>query len=147
SGRPGVVPRDEPAARARRARPVPRRRADRRVARAPARRHPRVGAPAGPAQARRPPRPPVHRRPTSPQIYWAAGSPYAWRVLLAAEIKRIPYESKLLEFSKGDLKTPEYLAVSPRGKVPAIRDGDFTLGESLAILGYLDRKHPEPPLF
>jgi glutathione S-transferase len=81
------------------------------------------------------------------QIYWAAGSPYAWRVMLAAELKRIPYESKLLEFSKGDLKTPEFLALNPRGRVPAIRDGDFTLGESLAILSYLERKYPEPPLF
>src|SRR5689334_8789076 len=81
------------------------------------------------------------------EIYWAAGSPYAWRVLLAAELKRIPYTSKLLEFSKGDLRTPEFLALSPRGKVPVIRDGDFTLGESLAILAYLERKYPEPPLF
>lgn len=81
------------------------------------------------------------------QIYWGSGSPYAWRVLLAAELKRIPYESKLLEFSKGDLKTPEFLALSPRGKVPVIRDGDFVLAESMAILAYLDRKVPEPPLF
>ena len=81
------------------------------------------------------------------EIYWGAGSPYAWRVLLAAEIKRMPYESKLLEFSKGDLKTPTFLAMSPRGKVPVIRDGDFVLPESLAILAYLDRKQPDPPLF
>lgn len=81
------------------------------------------------------------------EIYWGAGSPYAWRVLLAAEWKRIPYEAKLLEFSKGDLKQPEFLAISPRGKVPAIRDGDFTLAESIAIVAYLDRKYPEPPLF
>jgi glutathione S-transferase len=81
------------------------------------------------------------------QIFWGSGSPYAWRVLLAAELKRIPYESKLLEFSKGDLKTPEFLALNPRGKVPVIRDGDFVLAESMAILAYLDRKVPEPPLF
>jgi glutathione S-transferase len=81
------------------------------------------------------------------EIYWGAGSPYAWRVLLAAELKRIPYTSKLLEFSKGDLKTPEFLAMNPRGKVPVMRDGDVTLPESLAILAYLDRKFPEPPLF
>src|SRR5256885_1622785 len=80
------------------------------------------------------------------QIYWGSGSPYAWRVLLAAELKRIPYESKLLEFSKGDLKTPAFLALNPRGKVPVIRDGDTVLAESLAIIAYLDRKYPEHPL-
>jgi glutathione S-transferase len=81
------------------------------------------------------------------EIFCGAGSPYAWRVLLAAELKRIPYESKLLEFSKGQLKTPEFLALNPRGKVPVIRDGDFVLAESLAILAYLDRKVAEPTLF
>lgn len=81
------------------------------------------------------------------EIYWGSGSPFAWRVLLAAEIKRVPYESRLLEFSKGDLKKPEFLALNPRGKVPVIRDGDFVLAESLAIVAYLDRKYPEPPLF
>ncbi|HUJ57008.1 MAG TPA: glutathione S-transferase family protein [Kofleriaceae bacterium] len=81
------------------------------------------------------------------EIYWGSGSPYAWRVLLAAELKHLPYESKLLEFSKGQLKTPEFLAMNPRGKVPVIRDGDVTLAESIAILAYLERKYPEPPLF
>jgi glutathione S-transferase len=81
------------------------------------------------------------------EIYWGSGSPFAWRVLLAAQLKRIPYESKLLEFSKGDLKTPEFLALNPRGKVPVIRDGDFVLAESMAIMAYLDRKVAEPPLF
>lgn len=80
------------------------------------------------------------------EIFWGSGSPYAWRVLLAAELKRIPYESRLLEFSKGDLRTPEFLALNPRGKVPVIRDGDFVLAESIAILAYLDRKYPERPL-
>ena len=81
------------------------------------------------------------------EIYWGSGSPFAWRVLLALEIKRIPYASKLIEFSKQQHKTPEFLALNPRGKVPTIRDGDFVLWESLAILAYLDRKVPEPPLF
>jgi glutathione S-transferase len=59
----------------------------------------------------------------------------------------IPYDGKLLEASKGELKTPEFLAINPFGRVPAIRDGNFTLHESLAIMVYLDRKHPNPPLF
>lgn len=81
------------------------------------------------------------------QVYWGSGSPYSWRVLLTLEVKRIAYESRQLEFSKGDTKTPAFLAISPRGKVPAIVDGDFTLSESLAIMAYLDRKYPDPPLF
>ena len=73
------------------------------------------------------------------EIYWGSGSPNSWRVLLAAEALRLPYESKLLEFSKGEHRTPEFLALNPRGKVPVLRDGGFVLYESLAILQYLDR--------
>lgn len=80
------------------------------------------------------------------EIYWGSGSPFAWTTLLALEVKGIPYESRLLSFSDGDLKTPEFLALNPRGKVPVLRDGDFVLPESLAIVAYLDAKHPEPPL-
>lgn len=81
------------------------------------------------------------------EVYWGSGSPFSWRVLLTLEVKRLQYESKLLEFSKGDQKSPGYLKLNPRGKVPALRDGDFVLYESLAIMAYLDRKHPEPSLF
>jgi glutathione S-transferase len=81
------------------------------------------------------------------EVHWGSGSPFAWRVLLALEIKKIPYTSRLIEFSKQQHKAPEFLALNPRGKVPVIKDGDFTLAESLAILAYLDRKVPEPPLF
>jgi glutathione S-transferase len=81
------------------------------------------------------------------KIFWISGSPFSWRVLLTAEVKGIPYEGKLLQVSKGELKTPEFLAINPLGRAPALRDGDFTLHESLAIMAYLDRKHPSPPLF
>ena len=81
------------------------------------------------------------------EVYWGSGSPFAWSVLLALEAKRIPYESRLLSFSAGDTKKPAFLAINPRGKVPAIRDGAYTLAESIAILAYVDAKYPEPPLF
>lgn len=81
------------------------------------------------------------------QIYWGSGSPFAWRVMLTLEVKRLPYESKLLEFSKEDHKSPAYLKLNPRGKVPTLKDGDFVLYESLAIMAYLDRKYPDPPIF
>jgi glutathione S-transferase len=81
------------------------------------------------------------------ELYWGSGSPFAWRVMLALEVKGLKYESKLLEFSKREHKTPAYLRLNPRGKVPTLKDGDFVLYESLAIMSYLDRKYPEPPLF
>ena len=70
-----------------------------------------------------------------------------WRVLLGLEVKQIPYESKRLSFSEQDLKSPEFLAINPRGKVPAIKEGAFTLHESVAILRYLEDREPQPPLF
>ena len=81
------------------------------------------------------------------ELYWGSGSPFAWRVMLTLEVKGLAYQSKLLEFSKGEHKTAEYLRLNPRGKVPTLRDGDFVIHESLAIMAYLDGKYPKPPLF
>jgi glutathione S-transferase len=76
-------------------------------------------------------------------FYYGSGSPYAWRVWLALEHKAIPYERKVLSFSEGDLKKPEYLAINPRGKVPAIVDGSLRLYESAAIVEYLEDAYPD----
>jgi glutathione S-transferase len=81
------------------------------------------------------------------EIFWGSGSGPAWRVLLAAEIKKVPYTSRLLSFSSGEHKSSEMLLMNPRGKVPVIRDGSFTLYESVAILAWMDAKYPEPSLF
>jgi glutathione S-transferase len=81
------------------------------------------------------------------EIYWFSGSPFAWRALLTLEMKHINYSSRVLEISKRDNQSPEFRALSPRGKVPVLKDGDFVLSESLAIMTYLDRKFPDPPLF
>jgi glutathione S-transferase len=72
-------------------------------------------------------------------FYYGAGSPYAWRVWLALEHKAIPFERKVLSFSDGDLKSAEFLALNPRGRVPVIVDReDLVLFESAAILEYLE---------
>jgi glutathione S-transferase len=80
-------------------------------------------------------------------FYYGSGSPYAWRVWLALEYKRIPYELKVMSFSAGDLRRPEYLAINPRHKVPAVVDEGFAIYESTAILEYLDEKYAAPKLF
>jgi glutathione S-transferase len=80
-------------------------------------------------------------------FYYGSGSPYAWRVWLALEHKQIAYALTTLSFSSGDLRKPEYLAINPRHRVPAIVDDGFALYESVAIVEYLDEKYPGPKLF
>lgn len=79
-------------------------------------------------------------------IYWISGSPYAWRVFLALELKGIAYNSKLLSMDQGDLKKPDFLRISPRGMVPVLVDGDISVAESLAILTYVESKFSTPSL-
>ena len=81
-------------------------------------------------------------------VYWGSGSPFSWRVLLALELKRLPYANHLLQFSKQEHKSPQMLSLNFRGRVPVLKDGDYVVFESLAVLFYLDRKYPTPaPLF
>lgn len=79
-------------------------------------------------------------------FFYGSGSPFAWKVWLALEHKQLPYEKKVLSFQAGDMKKAEYLAVSPRAKVPAIVDGDLKLFESSAIVEYLDDRYPGRPV-
>ncbi len=65
-----------------------------------------------------------------PEIFWGSGSPFAWRVLMTAELKSVPFESRRLQFSEKEHKAPAYLAINERGEVPTLRDGNFVLTES-----------------
>ena len=80
-------------------------------------------------------------------VYWGSGSPYSWRVLLALEHKGLAYNSHLLQLAMQEHKSPHMLALNPRGRVPVLKDGDYVVFESLAVLYYLDRKYPQKPLF
>jgi glutathione S-transferase len=79
------------------------------------------------------------------RFYYGSGSPFSWRVQLLLEEKGLPYEAVLLSFQKGELKSPEHLARSPHGKVPALEDGPLSLYESSAIVEYLEERYPVPP--
>ena len=80
-------------------------------------------------------------------IYWGSGSPFSWRVLLALEYKRLSYRSHLLQLSLQEHKSPSMLAMNPRGRLPVLKDGDYVVFESVAMLYYLDLKYPQASLF
>ncbi|HTL35915.1 MAG TPA: glutathione S-transferase family protein [Kofleriaceae bacterium] len=80
------------------------------------------------------------------QILRFSGSCPSWRVMFVAELKGFDYEAVTLDNSKKQHKTAEHLALNPRGRVPVLRDGDFVLYESMAIVAYLDKKYPDPPV-
>lgn len=59
--------------------------------------------------------------------------------VFAAEAMGMSYEKEVVDLVKGQQKSPEYLAINPYGKVPALKNGDFTMSESAAIMRYLAR--------
>jgi glutathione S-transferase len=80
-------------------------------------------------------------------LYWGSGSPFSWRVLLALQYKGLPFDSQLLHFDKQEHQSPQMLKMNPRGRVPVLKDGDYVVFESVAVLYYLDVKYPKPPIF
>jgi len=56
----------------------------------------------------------------------------------------VPYELVRVEYGDGSMRTPEFLEVSPLGKIPAIRDGEVTVSDTVAIALYLADKYKTP---
>ena len=83
------------------------------------------------------------------KLYWSPRS-RSFSGLWVMEETGQPYERVLTDISTGAQKTPEYLAINPMGKVPALQDGEVTLAESAAICAYVAERLPEaklaPPL-
>ncbi len=70
----------------------------------------------------------------------------AVRSLWALEELGVPYEHVPVNFTT-DAKQPEFLAINPNGRIPALVDGDVTLFESMAINLYLARKYDTKGLY
>jgi maleylacetoacetate isomerase/maleylpyruvate isomerase len=71
----------------------------------------------------------------------------SFRVRIALELKGLSYEYIPVHLVRGDHKQGAYAAVSPTGLVPTLEtDGGERLGQSMAIIEYLDETHPQPPL-
>jgi len=69
------------------------------------------------------------------------------RVRIALALKGLTYQYVPVNIRVGEHREPEFIdQVNPSAVVPAIADGDFRLGQSLAIIDYLDAHYPEPRL-
>ncbi|WP_310497298.1 maleylacetoacetate isomerase [Sandarakinorhabdus sp.] len=76
--------------------------------------------------------------------YWRSSA--AWRVRLALAAKGLAYDSVPIDLRHDVQSGADYLARNPQGLVPALDIGSAVLGQSLAIIEFLDETHPEPPL-
>jgi glutathione S-transferase len=75
------------------------------------------------------------------QLYRMALSGHCHRVELFLSLLGLECELVDVDLAKGEHKTPAFLAMNPFGQVPVLRDGDVTLGDSNAILVYLEAKY------
>jgi len=83
------------------------------------------------------------------KLYTYFRSSAAFRTRIALNLKELTYESIPIHLIKegGYNRRPEYRAVNPQMKVPALTlDSGEVLTQSLAIIEYLDETHPAPPL-
>jgi len=76
-------------------------------------------------------------------LYGSSLSPYVRKVLAYAGEKGIELDLQPTGFPN---HSPEYAEASPFKKMPALRDGDYTLADSTAIIHYLEAKFPDPAL-
>ena len=79
------------------------------------------------------------------KLYWSPRT-RSFSALWLMEETGQPYERVLIDISKGAQKTPEYLAINPMGKVPALQDGEVTLAEAAAICAYVAELYPQAKL-
>jgi maleylpyruvate isomerase len=80
-------------------------------------------------------------------LYGYALSSASYRVRIALALKKLPYESIIKDLRTGEHRQAEYLSVNLQGFVPALGlDDGAVLGQSMAIMEYLDEMHPDPPL-
>jgi glutathione S-transferase len=74
------------------------------------------------------------------------GEGRGFRVVWLLEEMGLPYRLRPVDLLAGVENDAEYLAINPAGFIPAIRDGDVTMVESIAIMEYLIARYGPPPL-
>ena len=71
----------------------------------------------------------------------------AYRVRIALNLKGLQRDDTYLHLRRKEQRGVDYMALNPQGLVPTLIDNDGTaVGQSLAIMEYLDERYPKPPL-
>lgn len=76
--------------------------------------------------------------------FWRSSA--AYRVRIALHLKGIAFTQSMHSLPRGEQRSAEYLALNPQGLIPAIESGQDVVTQSLAIIEYLDERHPGLPL-
>jgi maleylacetoacetate isomerase len=76
--------------------------------------------------------------------YWRSSASYRVRIALA--MKQVEYERHDVNLLKREQVSPDNLTVNPQGLVPTLEIDGHAIGQSLAIIDYLDARFPEPRL-
>jgi glutathione S-transferase len=80
------------------------------------------------------------------EFHFGKNSGNSARVAFALYEARVPFAPHVMHVPRGESRTPEYLALNPMGKVPALIDGATSLWESNAINWYIAERSPEAKL-
>ncbi|MCD6071241.1 MAG: maiA [Microvirga sp.] len=80
------------------------------------------------------------------EFYSYFRSSAAWRCRIALNLKGVAYNFKSVHLRHREQRADAYRTINPQGLVPTLVAGDLRLGQSLAIIEWLDESFPEPPL-
>jgi maleylacetoacetate isomerase len=70
----------------------------------------------------------------------------AWRCRIAFNLKGVAYETVPVHLRREEQRAASHLELNPQGLVPVLEAGDLVIGQSLAIIEWLEEEFPEPPL-
>lgn len=80
------------------------------------------------------------------RLYSYFRSSAAYRVRIALNLKGLAYDTIPVHLVRGEQRAPAYLRLNPAGLVPSLDDDGAALTQSMAIMEYLEERHPTPPL-
>lgn len=83
---------------------------------------------------------------TDPILHDYFRSSASYRVRIALNLKGVDYRAVPTSLLVGDQRSDAYLAMNPQGMVPTLEVDGLVLTQSFAIIDWLDRAYPDPPL-